>query len=261
MTVMTLDGFPVHAVIYGLTGSGKTSLAATAQIAGPQLVICADSIIKAVPYFSETDEVRMEEWEYGTFYEGYRDGKLVVRVELYDDEEPEKPTAYKRLLARLSQVRAKDLPFASIILDTLSSFELLARKWHQHDLNKLSKEPRQWHAGATDLLETLINQRFAAMPQHVLILTHVDEDKDEVHGTYVRHPKAPGRLRTRLGEKWEIIRAYVDDAKDKNKSPNYWLQTRKREGYYASLQRRNRRTPPDPMRPHFSALAGEGWEA
>lgn len=259
MKIVTLDDFPVHAVIYGLTGSGKTSLAATAQDMGAQLVLCGDSVIKTVPYFAGTSEVQQDEWEFGTFYEGFRDGKLVVRVELYEEDDPEKPTAYKRLLARLSQVRGRDLPYSSIILDTLSSFELLARKWHQHDLNKLSKEPRQWHAGATDLLETLVNQRFAGFPQHVLILTHVDEEKDEVHGSYVRHPKAPGRLRTRLGEKWEVIRAYVDDAKDKNKTPSYWLQTRKREGYYASLQRRNRLTPPDPMPPNFRALAGEGW--
>jgi len=37
--------------------------------------------------------------------------------------------------------------------------------------------------------------RLAALPMDVVVVCHVDEDKDEVHGTMVRNPKLPGRLR------------------------------------------------------------------
>ena len=39
--------------------------------------------------------------------------------------------------------------------------------------------------------------RFGSMAMRIVVVAHIDEDKDEVNGEIVRNPSAPGRLRKR----------------------------------------------------------------
>lgn len=241
---------PTHLLVYGLPGSGKTTFASRFQIYGPQLVLMADAAIKATPYLAHH---RIERPDANTLL-GFapETSTPAVRVELYHDANVRKPTAFTRLEARLEALveEVSAGAWASVVLDTMSAFELRARHFHQFVLNKGSKEPRQWYAGATELLEQLCLVTLAGLPCHVILLTHVDEDKDEVHGAFVRHPRAPGRLRTRMSEQWEVVRAYVEDHEaGKRKPAVYRLQTQRRDGYYASVQQRRGEAPADPLDP------------
>jgi len=242
---------PVHLLVYGLPGSGKSTFAASAIDLGlSTCVLLGDALIKATPYRERVRDEELTTLDDGTLcLTGVGPTGKQVRILGFYEEDYSRPTAYARFQAQLPALRREVLNGAwdVVVVDTLSSFELLARYWHQFDLSKNVKEPRLWYAGATELLERLALGILNAFPSHVLILTHVDEDKDEVHGSFVRHPRAPGRLRTRLAEQWEIVRAYVKDTiEGKAVPPNFYLQTRKREGYYAAVQNRGGQALADP---------------
>jgi hypothetical protein len=165
--------------------------------------------------------------------------------------DPQQPQAFRRFRNRLTRLE-DDLAaggFQTVILDSVTFMELMARKEAQYVLNKTSKEPRQWFAASTDALEELLMIRFGSLAINVVVLAHIDEDKDEVHGQYVRHPAAPGRLRKRSPAGFsELYHAYV--ARDESGAPEYLWQTRSNALYNAASQI----SAPDPVPQDYNLL-------
>ena len=91
--------------------------------------------------------------------------------------------------------------------------------------------------------------RVAGLPMNVIVLSHIDEDKDEYQGKFVRNPALPGRLRKRIASGYgEHYRSYVADLEDGTKA--YLLQTQANEFYAAQSQI----DAPNPCYPHWESL-------
>jgi len=192
-----------HWILYGDSGSGKSTSAATWP--GPKLVFAFDPWGKEMPYKKALMEaggsLTMQDDALGTPVEYVLDaqGALQVQIEHYIDTDARKPSAYSRFMQRMDQFAREwdDWRTGTVILDSVTFMELAARKWAQYVLNPTTKEPRQWFASSTDMLEEMLMIRFGSLPMRVVVIAHIDEDKDEVNGEIIRNPCAPGRLRKR----------------------------------------------------------------
>lgn len=246
-----------HWLLYGESGSGKSTGAAT--FPAPMLVFFFDPQHKERPYTHALDGTPR-----GTINTGVIGktpvqeivdpaGRLLIRIEHYIDDDPRKPQAYARFMERLAWLDRDlaDWQIATVVLDSVTFMELAARKEQQYKLNPTARDPRQWFGGSTDTLEEVLLIRFGALRCNVVVVAHVDEAKDEVHGFFVRSPSAPGRLRSREGLAAafsELYRAYV--VVDEKAGPQYKWQTRTNAMYRASSQRH----VPNPCEQRYDAL-------
>jgi hypothetical protein len=239
----------IHALIYGDPGAGKSTGAGT--FPKPMLVFMFDPRGKETPYTKRGD-VTVEVDDLGTPVQSVhsrKNGDLLIRVEHYIDAIPNQPEAYKRFLTRLTRLHDDLGIFRTVVLDSVTFMELAARKLQQYVLNPSSKEPRQWFAGSTDTLEEVLMLHFGALPCNVVVCAHIDEDKDEVHGTMVRNPAAPGRLRKRSPAGYsELYHAYVK--RDGKGGREFLWQTSSDAIYNASSQA----GAPDPCPQRYEAI-------
>ena len=224
----------LHTLIYGDSGAGKSTGAATWP--KPMLVFMFDPHGKETPYLKR-GAVKASMAEDGTpIHEVFseRTGDLLVRIEHYIDTDPLKPGAYARFLQRLA--RSGEFPdWKSLVVDSVTFMELMARKYAQYHLMPNTKEPRQWYAISTETLEEVLLVRFGSLPQNVVVLAHVDEDRDESSGVFVRNPMFPGRLRKRSPAGYsEVYRAYV--LRQPQGGREYLWQTRSDLQYNATTQ-------------------------
>jgi len=248
-----------HTLIYGDSGAGKSTAAATYPT--PQLVWMWDPYGKEAPYkkpwLAQGCEIHRQTDGLGTPVEYVVDkssGKDVLRVQIehFIDTDPRKPAAYERFLQRMDQFTREvpDWQHGTLILDSITFCEIAARKWSQYKLNASTKEPRQWFAASTDMLEEMLMIRFGSLPMRVVVIAHVDEDKDEVNGEIVRNPSAPGRLRKRNPAGYsELYRQVV--VRDQKGDRQYLWQTRAGGGWNCSTQLDGL---PDPCPAHYSEV-------
>jgi hypothetical protein len=164
-----------------------------------------------------------------------------------------RPTAYPRFLNVMATfTNEASARWGTIGLDSTTSFALAARRWGQYTMNPFSKEPRQWFAFATDRLEEMLNGRWLSLRSNVVLLCHIDQDKDELHSEMVYNPAAPGRLAKADGlpsQYGEFYRLHVLRDKESG-SIERLLQTENDGRYNASSQI----GAPDPSVPHYEAL-------
>lgn len=262
---------PIHALDYGDSGGGKSSFAAT--FPKPMLVFQFDPFGKDVPYWRKPDGTPR-----GTPSQLFSDEKcafvrnvyslrdpqrVVIRIEYYHElgfTEPElvalpktnrvrlselKAEAYPRFLSRMSRLHEEYNDWKTVVLDSVTFMEICARKWDQTQINPLVEDPRQWWAGSTDMLESMLMMRFGGLPMNVVALAHIDREKAEAFETQLRAPMAPGRLRGNLSVAFqEVYHQYVD-----NKG-QYLLQTEKNALFNAAT----RIGAPNPCLPTYRAL-------
>ncbi len=164
------------------------------------------------------------------------DSKLLIRIENYCDPDPQAPTGYLRFLNRMLSVQGTAASqWGSIVIDMVTSMEIMARKYHQYVLNPATREPRQWWSGTTDSLEENLYVRCGSLRTNVCVLAHVDKDKGQVGGGVVTVPQAPGRLRSGLpGGFGELYYAYVK--RDDTGVLQYCMQTHNDGVFAASTQ-------------------------
>lgn len=180
-----------------------------------------------------------------------KDGRLLFRLEYYLDKDALKPQAYQNFLNRLTTLELDMVGWGlkTVILDSVTFMELMARKLSQYKLNPSSREPRQWFAFSTDTLEEILMIRFGSLPINVVALAHIDDQKVSSHGTNVFSIAAPGRLSRRgPGAYSEVYRAYVAMTPDGTRE-HLW-QTRADSMYTASSQV----GAPDPCPQDYSAI-------
>ena len=248
---------PIHALIIGDAGGGKSTVAAT--FPKPMLVHSFDPLGKEIPYLKVGDMQPVQlPIPGGTPYRDVvskKSGKLLIRIRYYLDADMTHPDAYRRLLADLAKLQAEYAEWATVVFDSTTFAELAARKWHQYGLNPQAKDPRQWFGGSTDLLEELIMGRVAALPMNAVVIAHVDEEKDELHGMMLRSPKLPGRLRKGAASAFpELYRAFV--GKDGDTGERVHLLQTQADAIWNCASQIN---APNPCVPYYSALWG-GWE-
>lgn len=228
---------PIHAILYGDGGGGKSTMAAT--FPKPMLVFMFDPRGKELPYLRRGESVSADPDEFGTertLVMSKRDPeRMLILIENYHEIEPHRPEAYSRFLKRMSLIAGEYDQWQTIVLDSVTMMELAARKQQQYRLNPTAKDPRQWYAGSTEQLEEMLMMRFGTLPMNVVVVAHVDEEKDEVHGHFIRNPSAPGRMKKRMASAYtDLYRVYAKRAVGGDGEINHFAQTRMDQLWIAS---------------------------
>jgi len=262
---------PAHASVYGDSGAGKSTFASTWP--KPMLVFCFDPYGKDGPYLKrgEPGELMIDQFNTPIRHvKSRKTGETIIQLEYYHNDfgTPElqtfsgdkgyawsrfkyevPPDAYWRFLHRMAVFHQEYEQWQTVVADSTTFMEIGARKWDQYVMNPQTKDPRQWWASSTDSLEEMLMVRFGGLPMNVVVLSHIDEGKDEAHGFFVRNPALPGRLRKNLAAAYgEFYRAYVDDDGAGGKS--YELQTSQTKMWNAATQI----DAPDPCLQHYQQL-------
>lgn len=244
---------PIHVLVYGDAGAKKSTFAAT--FPKPMLVLFFDPFGKDMPYLRRGKPGQVAETD-----EGYRirfvhkkDAELgdhpIIRLEYFHNLDPEQPIAYRQFLERIAHATDLDA-YKTIVVDSVTFMNLAKFHEAKYKTNKHAKDPRQWYAAAKEGLEEMLMVRFAGLMQNVVVLAHVNEDKDEVHGNFVYNPAVPGKLSKGLPAGYaEFYRAFVKTEQGKNE---YLLQTQKNAQFNAATQI----PAPNPCAPSYKAL----WE-
>jgi len=240
-----------HWLLFGDPGAGKSTGAAT--FPKPMLVFMWDPRGKEQPYLKRGGASTAGVDDFGIGYQSVLSRsdptREIIRIEHYNDADPQKPEAYKAFLTRLTRLDDDLRTYRTVVLDSVTFMELAARKMHQYVLSPTAKEPRQWHAGSTDALEEVLMIRFGALACNVVVIAHIDEDKDEVHGFAIRNPAMPGRLRKRSPAGYsELYRCYAK--RDAKLGATYLWQTRSDALYNCATQVE----APDPCPQDYRAI-------
>ena len=197
---------PIHAMAYADTGVGKSSFAAT--FPKPMLVWCFDPHGKDMPYRKGADgglqeyPLNLAHGQASVTYRDVQNPEGLVRIEYFHDHDIDNPTAINLFRARLAMVHHEYQTWKTIVTDSITFMELVARKWEEKVMNpqtKFSKgsDTRQWFAGSADAIEEIVVVRYASLPMNVVICCHINERRNERSGEILRGPYAPGRLASR----------------------------------------------------------------
>ena len=248
---MTTDRFPLHVMIYGDAGSKKSTFAAT--FPKPLLVFMFDPRGKDRPYLRHAHSLSDEYTDdYGSLCQQAldADGNILIQLERYLDADPEAPAAYERFRQRMRAFPAEHVYWQTVVFDSLTYMELMARKLDQYKINKGARDGRQHYAASTSAIEDMLGIRAGSMPMNVVVCAHIEEHKDEVHGHMIYNPAAPGQQSKKLPAGFsELYRAYV--VSDGTPPTNRWLlQTEKSALYNAASQI----PAPNPCVPDYEAL-------
>jgi hypothetical protein len=247
---------PIHCLVYGDPGSKKSTFAATFPT--PGLVLSFDPHGKDQPYWRRGVPSKLKKITLSDGGDGpgltypcrevtsKTDGRLLWRVEYFHDINPHEPIAYPTLLQRMARIHEEYDYWKTVVFDSTTFFELCARKYQQYHVLPDAKEPRRWYAGSTEAVEEMCLIRLGALPMNVVLICHVDEQRDEVSGSFLRNPAAPGRLSKRLPAGYsELYRAFVDPDEKW-----FGLQTQSDGKFNAATQI----PAPDPCVPNYKNL-------
>jgi len=239
------------------------------------LVFCFDHNQKEMPYRKGGEDGELQtygiETSKGVIEIPFRDVKFddgFTRIEYYNrTDDIDNPTAFSYFRTRMGVLHNEYKLWKTIVVDSITFMELQARKLEEKVLNPLPQgvtlytkggggDQRMWFAGATSSLEELLCMRLAGLDMNVVIIAHVDKDKNMVSGEIVQVPYAPGRLSSRslLSAAFaEQYRLYTQ--RDGDGSRVYLAQTSNRDGFSAGTQIE----APDPCWPQYDQLWGN-WD-
>ena len=275
--------FPIaHCVVCGRSGAGKSRFARTWP--KPIRVYHFDAFDKSMQYlqagasFSDFTTIDISQKQDGSYVVPVRyvfnaKGEIIIEILYFHDDEwaigeqrywsdgqwkteynvgVPVPVAYPKFLnVMATTTNANAVHYATHVFDSITAMALAARRWGQYKMNPHAKEPRQWFGFATDRLEEMLLGRVAGFPTNVVLVAHIDQDKDELHGEMVYNPSAPGRLAKADGipsQYGEFYRLYVEREDDGTLVRR--LQTQNNGRYNASTQI----DAPDGCAPNYLAL-------
>lgn len=247
----------MHVLAYGEAGSGKSTFAAT--FPKPMLVCAFDPLGKDVPYLKKGEPQKIVEEPIGDI-DGVTvrcrsvlsaKGQEIIKLVYFHDKKITAPQAYAAFLALIVVTPLE--AWKTVVIDSVTNMELLARKDAQYRLNPTARDPRQWWASSTDSLEEHLMMTLSGVDTNVVVLAHIDKDKDELHGNFVHNPSAPGRLRSRLASAFgEFYRVFIGI--DEEGVSTHMLQTKGSPDYNAF----SGISAPNPSVPVYSALFQKG---
>jgi len=237
----------------------------------PMLVFCFDHNQKEMPYRKGGEDLglslkKIETGENKFIEIPYRDVKHpdgLTRIEYYNrTDDINNPTAFAYFRTRMGVLHEEYDVWKTVVVDSVTFMELQARKLEEKILNPLPKgvslyekgarfDGRTWFAGATSSLEELLCVRLAGLDMNVVVVAHVDKDKNMISGEIVQVPFAPGRLSSRsllTAAFAEQYRLYT--IRDEEGRRLHQAQTMNRDGFSAGTQI----DAPDPVYPHYQAL-------
>ena len=259
----------VHCLLYGDPGVGKSTMAST--FPKPMLVFTFDGYQKEMPYIKGGDDQGLKTYnievsETRTIEIVYRDvihEDGLTRIEYYNiTDDVERPTAFANFRTRMGLLQTEYDTWKTIVVDSVTFMELHARKLEQYILNPIPGgqsmytkgvqfDTRTWFGGSTSALEEMLCIRFAGLVMNVVIICHIDKDKNMVSGEIVQVPFAPGRLsdRSLLSAGYaEQYRLYT--IRDSEGRRAHQAQTTNRDGWVGGTQI----NAPDPVYPHYDEL-------
>lgn len=247
------EPYPTSFLLYGDAGSHKSEFAATCP--KPELVLCFDPPSKARPYLragtpeepKRKGEIVVQE------VMGRKTGKPIITIEYYNDTIAAKPNAFRIFRERMVTLERELDRYRTLVLDSTTFMRIAAfndmryRRQPGMQDNRKFKDPRKWYALVAEQLNEMLMVRVANMDITVVVIAHVKEEKDEVHGNLLYSIAAPGQLAKLLpGGFAETYRAYV------NKRGEPLLQTELNRHYVACTQI----PAPNPCAPNYKAV----WE-
>lgn len=240
--------WPLRVMVYGDPGSKKSTFAAT--FPQPILIFAFDPFGKERPYLRLGEAAPLYTDDLGTpVTQVLRGDQLVAQVEYYYDAEPTRPQAYQRFLQRLLQFPAEFAAWPTCVFDSLTYMEMHARKQDQYKTNRGAADKRQHYAFSTEALEDTIGLRIGAWPMNVVVIAHVTEKQDQVHGNMLYNPAAPGQLSKKLPAGFtEQYHAYVVTDE---KGVNHWLLQTEKSGLWNAA---SQIPAPNPCAPTYEAL-------
>lgn len=180
----------------------------------------------------------------------------IIRLEYFHDDDPEDPKAWQAFQERWEGFDPVAEGYKTVVCDSQTFMAMRKRNDCQFRTMKKAKDPRRWYAETTDAIERCLMGRWAGLRCNVVLICHVSQEKDEVHGSFVFNPMASGRLAKGLPAGYsEVYHAYVDY--DKKKQESTWhLQTVGDNRFSAATQIQ----APDGCEPDYEAL-WEDWPA
>jgi hypothetical protein len=260
-----------HFMLYGESGSGKTTFWATLikyfhqNFNEPSLVFAFDPWDKMTP-FLELGEKRVPNTD--KFYADLGlevtdvmddQGSLIVRVEYYADPEPQHPVAMAQFERRMMGFEKECRNWASVCIDSMTFFQRASFvKWKT--LNPFTDEQAtkqhtniSWYGGVAEDAANTIMSRAAWWKTNVGVICHVDEGKDEFADFGVLRSVALAGKMSKRGPVGfgEVYRMRVVQAKGKDGEYKRELQTRSDSQWVAnSLVAK----APNPSEPLYEAL-------
>lgn len=251
----------LHTIVYGDPGSRKSTFATT--FPKPLLVKNFDANGKDMPYrkwgrtLGATETRSVSDFGVPILDIVAPDGGW-IRIEYFNDLSPESK-AWDSFSWDMKERAFFTHGWETLVIDSLTFMNLCAFYHAKHVVNPNSKEPRQWHAYSTDALEYALLVQLQNFPTNLVLLAHIDQDKDEVLGSYVKQLAAPGRLKNRnelCAGYAEFYRAYTMADPSAPDGLAYVLQTKKDAQFNCATQIE----APNPCWQDYEALWAN-WDA
>lgn len=230
-----------HTAIYGDSGTGKSTMAATYPKAPdrPMLVLAFDPADKMTPYYEQGEKVVEVEDEFyanlGIKARSVLDGngQEIVRVECYIDPDPYAPRAMDQIETRLAAFESEAPTWSTVVIDSMTFYQYAALRRAQARMNfdpaqmfqKGSQiDSRQWYMIAKMDIERVLKSGMMWWETNTVAVFHTSEDKEEFGSEVVRGLLTVGKLQKELPAGFsEMYRLYVVRSKD---GFTHWAQTR-----------------------------------
>lgn len=258
--------YPIKTLVYGVTGTWKSTFALT--FPKPILYHCFDPWGKEGPARRLGDASPLKQTAEGVpFFEVTRDGALLVRVEHFIDQNPERPAAMALFRKRYAEVfdSGEIRQYATYVLDSVTFLDQLAVHESTYAINRGVKDDRLHARYSAFELRKILQGRIAGYPPliNIVVIAHVANKyvPDEKGGgshlpttmpetAWKYEPAAPGSLKDRLPPGFsELYRAY-HTSDGKPGGMKVLLQTRPNFEYNANTQI----MPPNPCEPRYECL-------
>jgi len=228
------ERWDIHLLLYGDTGTQKTRLARTFPT--PMVVKAFDTWGKMRPFLSmgattryvrELDDIEIADVT-------APDGSLLYRVEMYRDINESEPYGYQAFQSNMAQFHEEYADWRTCVVDNLTSLEYAARCDSMYRKNVSSggteMHGKKHYAESAEACQR-IGHRLPGLPMNTILIAHTKTEQDEVGGTLVFNPGAPGQQSWRVPSGFdELYRAYTDN------NGNPMLQTQRDAKYNASTQ-------------------------
>ncbi|MDE2233249.1 MAG: AAA family ATPase [Patescibacteria group bacterium] len=249
----------LHVLLMGRPGGGKSTLCAT--FPKPMLVFGFDPPGKERAYMERGTASGIKKGDrcfYREVYDPPDPSKVIIRYEFWGENNPVKPTAYPRFVARMASLEhdITKYGYQTVVGDTATFFELSARTYSEYSINASVKDGRQHYAFSAKACEQYLMMRWPNLLLcHSIMCCHIDDQKDdsEEGDVVVRKMAAlPGKLPNRIsGGFGEVWRVYFAGKSTKGK-PIHLLQTQPREAN--TYDCKSLLHIPDGIQPHYEAI-------
>ena len=227
-------------LLYGLSGSGKTCFAASMPL--PILYLDFDGKIDSAAHFFHADKERLDHIDVRNLSQKFTDSPIAELERIIKEE-------------LIPQEKSGNMKFRTLVLDSITTFSSQTLKYIvdtnpgiKRVITKQGQQPGMQDFGILKREFSKLIPNILALPCNIVMLGHIETDKDDITGEIIRGPSMDGSFSKDLPIYFkEVWRSYVDD------KGVHWAQTRSDARYACRSQIRN---IPNPMALSFQTLEG-----